>query len=414
MKYIVKYTLAIVLVSSFIIQLQAQDVYRHAHIKLYFQQGISQIDKEIKNNADSITKFIRMMDEVRQDTAFALIAARINSSCSPEASYLYNKRLSEKRTGALYNYLRPYMPTDSFPLLQNSAGIGWAQLHELMKNSTYANRDTVMSIIENIDELEVRNGKTIEKRKQILEQVNGGKTYKELYQTYFPLMRSASLELVYHKKWQRLTTDIAISPLNIAMRNYEFPSPQLSYQPVNYTFKEESIDPRFAIKTNLLYWVGLAPNIELEYAFAKHWSVSIDYAFAWWKRKPEHKYYRFLLGSGEVKYWIANKQRLKGHYVSLFLADGKYEFMKGGEEKGYQGELNWVPGISYGYSMPISKRAKNLFLELSLGAGLTKTEYREYHYNEGCYVYDYTKRRIIVLPLKTKVSLSWHFGYKKK
>ena len=409
---------ALLLTANCFSGLQAQGVHKKAQIKLLFKQGNSHIDRELLANADSINKFIRMVEEVKQDTAFTLVAARINSSCSPEGSYESNKRLSSGRTNALYNYLSTYLPSDSLLLVQNSIGIGWRQLYDLMEESTYTNRQAVMDIISDEPELVTLNGKQIERRKQALHELNGGKTYNYLYKHYFPLLRNASLELIYYKKSDRLTVDIATTPLKIATYNndYNYTPPLLPHQP--FEVKEQAPvstieDPRFAIKTNMLFLAALAPNIEVEYAFARRFSVSVDYNFAWWKKKPDHKFYRFLYGSAELKYWFASKQRLKGHYFSLFIADGKYEFMRKADY-GFQGELNWVPGASYGYSMPISRKVKNLNLELSAGVGFTKTEYREYHYDEGCYVYDYTKRKVVVLPIKTKVSLSWQFGYKPR
>lgn len=169
-----------------------------------------------------------------------------------------------------------------------------------------------------------------------------------------------------------------------------------------------SIDssPRFALKTNLLYWAALTPNIELEYYFARRWSLNLEYQGAWWSNRDDHKFFRLIAGSPELRYWIGHREHFRGHFVGAYAGVGSYEFM-GRPSSGLQGEFYIMGGISYGYAFRVGSRLR---MEASIGLGYMVTDYREYHWNSGCYVYDRTKRQTWMGPTKVKLSLTYPFG----
>ena len=47
---------------------------------------------------------------------------------------------------------------------------------------------------------------------------------------------------------------------------------------------KKSFSPSFALKTNLLFDLAFAPNIELELPFGKsnRWSLNVEWIFPWW------------------------------------------------------------------------------------------------------------------------------------
>lgn len=168
--------------------------------------------------------------------------------------------------------------------------------------------------------------------------------------------------------------------------------------------------PRFAVKTNLLYWAALTPNVELEYRFAGRWSVNLEGQLAWWGNNGKHKFFRVAAVSPEIRYWITNRQAFKGHFCGAYIGTGLYEFMNK-PSYGLQGEFYITGGLSYGYAMPIGKR---LGMEFSIGIGYMMTEFREYYWDKGCYVYDQTKRQTYVGPTKAKISLIYPLGGKPR
>ena len=62
-----------------------------------------------------------------------------------------------------------------------------------------------------------------------------------------------------------------------------------------------------------------------------------------------------------------------GHFAGIYCESGKYDF-EHKKDICYQGEF-WSLGVSYGYSMPISRY---LNLEFSISAGYASIAYRGY------------------------------------
>lgn len=161
--------------------------------------------------------------------------------------------------------------------------------------------------------------------------------------------------------------------------------------------------PRLALKTNLFYLSALLLNAEAEYFLKGRWSVNLDFQYAWWSRRSKHKYYRVAAVSPELRYWFASRERFRGHFGGFYLGTGLYEFMFK-PTHGIQGEFFIAGGLTYGYAFPLTRYLR---MELSLGVGYMMTEYRQYHWDRGCYVYEKTQRYTYFGPTKAKVSLVW-------
>lgn len=161
--------------------------------------------------------------------------------------------------------------------------------------------------------------------------------------------------------------------------------------------------PRFAFKVNLLYLSALLLNAEAEYYLKGRWSLNLDLQYAWWSKRSKHKYYRIAAISPEIRYWFASCERFRGQFGGFYLGTGLYEFMFK-PTHGIQGEFFIAGGLTYGYAFSLSE---HLRMELSLGVGYMMTEYRQYHWDRGCYVYDKTQRYSYFGPTKAKVSLIW-------
>lgn len=168
------------------------------------------------------------------------------------------------------------------------------------------------------------------------------------------------------------------------------------------------------MKTNLLFDALLAPNIEVEVPFGKHWSLMAESVFPWWVDKNNTWCYELLSGSVELRRWLGNKtsgryrKPLTGHFIGLFAGGGKYDFERKG--KGYQGEFFVAPGLSYGFAHSIGNR---LNMEYSVGFGYMRTRYRHYHQSDidnSVLLWQNNGRSTYIGPTKLKVSLVWLIG----
>ena len=143
--------------------------------------------------------------------------------------------------------------------------------------------------------------------------------------------------------------------------------------------------PRFALKTNLLYWAAqFTPNLGIEFGLGRRTSLSItgghnpynlnDDGTATDNKKLVHTSIR-----PEFRYWLC--ERYNGHFfgVSAFynkfnvsgydipFADFKKEFRYQGYAVG--------GGFNYGYHLPLSKRWG---LEFTVGVGVAVMDYKQY------------------------------------
>lgn len=162
------------------------------------------------------------------------------------------------------------------------------------------------------------------------------------------------------------------------------------------------------LKTNMLYDLAVVPNIGLELALGKNWSVEADWMYAWWSRDISHRYWRVYGGEVGVRRWFGRQGRrvLTGHHVGLYGQMLTYDFELGG--KGFQGgRWTWGGGVSYGYSLPVGR---HLNIDFTIGFGYAGGEYKKYHPDNGCYVWDSTHRLNWFGPTRAEVSLVWYIG----
>jgi hypothetical protein len=130
-----------------------------------------------------------------------------------------------------------------------------------------------------------------------------------------------------------------------------------------------------ALKSNLLYDVLTALNIEIEIPLGNKWSIAVEDVFPWWHSGNKYAFQMWEMGV-EGRYWFRRPQGsrvLTGQFFGLYGMSSKYDF-QWRSSVNYQGEY-WSAGLTYGYAMPISKHFN---LELSLSLGYLSTAYRHY------------------------------------
>lgn len=115
-----------------------------------------------------------------------------------------------------------------------------------------------------------------------------------------------------------------------------------------------------ALKTNALYWMATTPNLGVEFATSRKFTIELAGAYNPWTFKDDKKM-RFWLVQPEMKYWFCEK--FEGHFVGLHLHGA--QFFGGFCQKRYDGYLAGF-GLSYGYDWILSPHW-NLEAEIGLG-----------------------------------------------
>lgn len=140
---------------------------------------------------------------------------------------------------------------------------------------------------------------------------------------------------------------------------------------------------KVALKSNLLSDAFLNPNLGVEAALAKKWSLDMSGQFNLWSVNG-HKWRHWLV-QPELRYWFCN--RFSGHFIGVHALGGEYNMgnldwdfsflgtdFRNLKDRRYEG---WGigAGIAYGYSWILDKHWN---LEAELGLGWIYTQFDAY------------------------------------
>ena len=164
-----------------------------------------------------------------------------------------------------------------------------------------------------------------------------------------------------------------------------------------------------AVKSNMIYDILLVPNIGAEFYLGKEFSLDANWMYSWWKTDRRHWYWRTYGGDVELRRWFGKNmvdKPLTGHHIGLYGYIVTYDFELG--KRGYLGDKwSYGGGISYGYSLPVTRR---LNIDFSLGIGYLGGIYKEYIPIDNHYVWQSTKKMRWFGPTKAGVTLMWLLG----
>ena len=137
--------------------------------------------------------------------------------------------------------------------------------------------------------------------------------------------------------------------------------------------------PVFAAKTNALYWATTTPNLGIEIALSRKWTLDISGNYNSWDFSG-HKKLKHRLIQPELRYWLC--QRFNGHFFGLHAHYADFNVggikMLGWRNRYYQGDL-YGGGISYGYHWILGNRWS---IEATIGIGYVFIDYDKYKCDE--------------------------------
>ncbi len=133
-------------------------------------------------------------------------------------------------------------------------------------------------------------------------------------------------------------------------------------------FLRESRAQDVALKTNGLYWAATTPNVGLEVAFNRKWTLDLSGGYNPWTFNDGKKMRSWLV-QPELRYWLCEKY--EGHLVGVHLHGAQY--FGGFKDKRYDGYLAGG-GFTYGYDWIFSPHWN---LEAAVGIGYARLWYDE-------------------------------------
>ena len=176
----------------------------------------------------------------------------------------------------------------------------------------------------------------------------------------------------------------------------EAPQPE----PVAASETAEPWNPgKFALRTNALYWLGLMPNLGLEWRPAERVGIVVNGGYApWFSDDWKHNWAGWFVAP-EVRIYLGEK--MNWFVGPQFLAGG-FNLKPG--DKGYQGEV-LAGGVMGGYRMKLSRCWD---IDFTLGVGYVHLEYDTYR-REGdfnAYINAGIEKNT-VLPIQAGVNFIW-------
>lgn len=418
-------------------------------IKIFFPIGTTYIDETYRDNGLRLSQFAERVRHIEQETGLRLSEVSIVSGVSPEGDEDVNEVVTQERALKLVRYLRRLTGMRQTKFLMDFRGIDWKRLTAIVEFSEMPYREEVLHILRNA-RVPIYGENADEDCIRQLKRLRNGVPYAYMQEHFFAVLRNAGQQLIcryetaenivvnesptvganpYVRPETDEASDAQPSPVGANGIRPETPGDaNIADGTAQMVLDEMGADdggmysgecnsplrwwkriPPFALKTNLLFDVALMPNVELEIPIADRWSVLGEWTFPWWRKKDNSATLQYLNGGIEGRFWLspweqdADARLLRGHFFGAFAGGGKYDV--GHNSKGYQGTF-YLAGLSYGYTMPLSKA---LNLEFSLGLGLLSAKYTHYR------VEDVVKYRIPEEksrynwwgPVKGKVGLVW-------
>lgn len=362
---------------------------------------------DFRGNRRELERLKRTIDSVAGNPDIEILSIQVKGYASPEGSYETNARLARERTGSFARYIMDNTKVASRLFHTSSEAEDWEGLRNFVDStSLLTHRSELLKLIDS-------DLYPDQKLSQIAARYPAD--YKVMSNVAFPLLRHTDYQIDYQLKkvtmekgpdvpvvadtlWQ-LATDQPTDTMDCIKRHYS------GFQPV------------LAVKTNLLYDLVLAPNIEVEVPFGRNrqWSVMAEYTNPWWRFGGLKHSYEIQEGGVELRRWLtprchASRPWLCGLFAGVYAAAAKYDIEY--DEVGDQGEV-FSAGATVGYSKPIGRR---LNLEFSLSVGFLTGERRHYNaeFDDTHLIYKETKNLSYVGPTKLKVSLVWLIPWFKK
>lgn len=129
-----------------------------------------------------------------------------------------------------------------------------------------------------------------------------------------------------------------------------------------------------ALRTNLLRWATLTPDIGIEWRINRNWSIQVNGSWTSWSWDDSNRRYALWEVSPEVRYYIGKEKR--GYLGAMYhVGQFNYKF----SDTGRQGDL-MGGGITGGYWLKLNR---SLSLDFSLGIGCTHADYDKYTVIDG-------------------------------
>lgn len=401
------------------------------NLKVYFRQNVATLEPAYRDNAWRLDDFVTTILNEISDSTYTIQEITITSGASPEGPFDHNIWLSQNRGYALREYLAGELGVSESLFTINALGEDWEGFRRLVQQYKVPNKEKVLNIIDEYLRTPVKNQDLSARCKTAIGNIDGSKTSDYIYENIYPELRNASNSVVCYLRpvvrrdtvVDRVVTVKERDTLYVVMPTTHVKDTVYMVMPMGFdgdlmpegkpaarakkVRKEHNY--HFAAKTNLLFDLTTALNVELEFPIKNKVSIMLEHNFPWWLPTfGDENYAMELLRTGlEARYWLGDRTNtpiLTGWFVGAYSSADYYDFEW--KNMGWQGETFLDFGVSGGYSFKI---AENWRIETSLALGYFRSNYTEYDHRTDLNLLVYQKDDTFswIGPTKLKCSISW-------
>ena len=340
-------------------------------LQVHFRVGQSDLDMNFADNKSHVDEFVKNALRSYGSRAPKDLHLQIFTGASPEGPSELNRRLGEQRGMALRKVLIDRLEGLVENITVVNQGARWGQLYNMVEQSQEPWREDVLTILGKRPETD--EWKT-DDREQRLRKLKNGLVWRELNTRYLPVLRSSGSAIIAPIEEEVKAELSRVDTIVILDTIIYLPEPCPQYEP------PIDLNPAWALKTNLLLWGVIAPNIQLERSLGKtnRWSMEAEFFMPWWTWSKNAHAEQFVNGGLELRYWLGNRQKhhtLDGWHLGLAVAGGYYDFGWKNSE-GWQGEyLNVYCNLGFQHRFG---RRNQWAVDGGIGLGWIPTKYRHY------------------------------------
>lgn len=159
---------------------------------LSFQVGKSILLRDFGNNARQLVEVDKIISELQNDALLSLSSISVQGYASPDGTESSNQKLSEDRARAFVDYITGAHNLRTGNVAINSVGMGedWTGLRKAVdKAAGLPDRQAIIDAIDNVSD--------INRRKNAIRALSGGRTYRILLEDYYPPLRRNEYTIDY-------------------------------------------------------------------------------------------------------------------------------------------------------------------------------------------------------------------------
>ena len=333
-------------------------------LEVHFRVGNSNLDVNFADNKRQIDQFVEYVNTNYADVPAQYLKLDVYSGASPEGPVEINRRLGEERGLALKQALLDRLGWLNGRIAVINQGARWGGLYKMIEDSNEPWKYDVLKIIQ---EDPSEDTWARDNREAKLRKLDRGRIWNTLNTKYLPTLRSSGSAVIAKIVNPRDT---------LVIRDTVFYIPEPCAPYVEPVYQNHV----WAIKTNLLMWGLITPNIQVERSLGKtnRWSIEGEFFCPWFTWSHNAHAHQFLNWGLELRYWLGNRakhHRLDGWHIGPAIGIGYYDW-EWKHSEGYQGEyLNIYCNIGYQHRFG---RHKQWAIDGGIGFGYIPTKYRHY------------------------------------